>query len=337
MQRMTVSAWVFALGMCAAPLHGQVINTVAGTNWFFPTSSVPALSAPLGPVAGVAVDAQGNVYAADSGNNIVIRISLDGVLTIVAGNGLQGYSGDGGPATSASLCQPAAVAVDSAGNLYIADTENNRIRKVSGGTITTVAGNGAYGFSGDGGPATSASLNYPPGVVVDSVGNLYIADSGNNRIRKVSGGTITTVAGDGVDRFSGDGGPATSASLSKPYGVASDSAGNLYIADSGNNRIRKVSDGMITTVAFGPATSASLYAPYGVAVDPVGNLYIADSGNNRIRKVSGGTITTVAGNGAYSFSGDGGPATNASLSHPQEVALDSAGNLYIADLGNPWE
>src|ERR1035437_6377065 len=340
MQRKIVSVWVFALGMCAAPLYGQVINTVAGTNWFFPTSSVQALSAPLGTPLGVAVDAQGNVYAADNTNNIVVRISPNGLLTVVAGNGTGGFSGDGGPATSASLNWPLAVAVDSAGNLYIAELNNHRVRKVSGGTITTVAGNGNQGFSGDGGPATSASLNNPGSVAADSAGNLYMADSGNHRIRKVSGGTITTGAGNGNSGFAGDGGPATSASLKFPAGVAVDSAGNLYIAEPSNYRVRKVSGGTITTVAGngnpgnsadgGPATSASI-SPFGVAVDSAGNLYIADPNNLRIRKVSGGTITTVAGYGNQGFSGDGGPATSASLNSPIGVAVDSAGNLYIAD------
>src|ERR1035437_9125744 len=342
MQRKIVSVWVFALGMCATPLYGQVINTVAGTNWFFPTSSVQALSAPLGTPLGVAVDAQGNVYAADNTNNIVVRISPNGLLTVVAGNGTGGFSGDGGPATSASLNWPLAVAVDSAGNLYIAELNNHRVRKVSGGTITTVAGNGNPGFSGDGGPATSASLKFPAGVAVDSAGNLYIAEPNNYRVRKVSGGTITTVAGYGNQGFSGDGGPATSASLNSPIGVAVDSAGTLYIADT--FRIRKVSGGTITTVAGngayrfsgdgGPATSALLNIPEAVAVDSAGNLYIADLANYRVRKVTRGTSATVAGNGSPGFSGDGGPATLASLSQPTGVAVDSAGNLYIADPNN---
>ena len=341
MQNTMVSVWVMALGMQAAFLHAQVINTVAGSTWLFPTSSVPALSAPLGALGSMAADAQGNVYAADSGNNIVIRISPDGVLTVVAGNGAYGFSGDEGPATSASLRRPTAVTIDSAGNLYIVDQGNERIRKVSEGTITTVAGNGVFGFSGDGGAATSASLWNPWGVAVDSVGNLYIADTQNNRVRKVSAETITTVAGNGVGGFSGEGGPATSASLSNPWGLAVDSVGNLYIADQGNHRIRKVSGETITTVVGngnrgysgdgGPATSASLNSPSGLTLDSDGNLYTADQGNERIRKVSGGTITTVAGNGVFAFSGDGGSATSASLYSPGGVAVDSAGNLYIAE------
>ncbi len=220
MSKMMLSTCVLALGTWAAPVYGQVIDTVAGTTWFFPTSRIQALNAPLGDLGGVAVDVQGNVYAADYGNNIVVQISPNGALTVVAGNAVAGFSGDGGPATSASinLRQGAldGVAVDSAGNLYIADSNNNRIRKVSGGTITTVAGNGSSGFSGAGAAATSAYLSNPVGVAVDSAGNLYIADEYNSRIRKVTNGTITTIAGNGAQGFSGDGGPATSASLVTP-------------------------------------------------------------------------------------------------------------------------
>ncbi len=328
---------------------GGTITTVAG-NGFSGSSgdNGPATSASLYNPFGVALDNGGNLYIADQSNNRIRKVSAGGTITTVAGNGTFAFSGDGGPAISASLNVPTAVAVDSSGNLYMADQHNQRIRKVSaGGTITTVAGNSTAGFSGDSGPAISASLNGPTAVAVDSGGNLYFADTSNNRIRKVSaGGTISTVAGNGTCTFAGDGGPATSASLCIPYGVAVDSSGNLYIADRSNQRIRMVSaGGTITTVAGngtagfsgdnGPATSASLYNPYGVAVDSSGNLYIADATNNRIRKVSaGGTITTVAGTVTYGFSGDNGPATSASLYTPYGVAVDSGGNLYIADVSN---
>jgi len=224
-----------------------------------------------------------------------------GIITTVAGNGSMGYSGDNGAATSASLNKPYGVAVDSAGNIYIADLFNFVIRKVAAGTgmITTVAGNGTSGYSGDNGAATSARLSGPTGVAVDSIGNMYIADSVSNRIRKVAAGTgiITTVAGNGTSGYSGDNGAATSASLSYPNGVAVDSAGNIFIANMGNNRIRKVATGtgIITTVAGNgtegysgdnsSATSTALNQPHGVAVDSAGNIYIADYGNNRIREV----------------------------------------------------
>ena len=209
-------------------------------------------------------------------------------------------------------------------------------------TISTFAGSGTLGYTGDSGPAASAQLDYPWAVAVDSAGNLYIADTYNQRIRKVSNGVITTVAGIATWGFSGDNGPATSAQLDYPSGVAVDSAGNFYIADTYNYRVRKVSNGVITTVAGGgsalgdggPATSALLSLPYGVAVDSAGNLYIADAGANRIRKVSSGTISTVAGNGTIGFSGDGGAATSAQMYDPFGVAVDSTGDLFIADTGN---
>ena len=268
------------------------VTTIAGDGTSGFGADGPALAAPLNP-AGIAVDAAGNVYIAD--DNLVRKIS-GGVITTVAGNGSYGFSGDGGPATSAQLLNPHGLAVDSAGNLYIADTLNLRIRKVSNGVITTIAGNGTYGSDGDGGPATSAQLNMPYGIAVDTAGNIYIADESNNRIRKVSKGVITTVAGNGAFGYSGDGGPATAAQLNWPRGVAVDAAGNLYIADTESNRIRKVSNGVITTVAGNgtrdfdkdkvPATTAPLNWPQSVTVDKAGNVYIADSFNNRVRKVS---------------------------------------------------
>jgi sugar lactone lactonase YvrE len=318
-----------------------VISTVAGTDDGFSGDGGPATNAQLTSPSGVAVDAAGNLYIADDGNDRVRRVSVSGTITTLAGGSVQ----DGGPAVSANLDSPFGVAVDAAGNLYIADTSNNRVRRVSvSGVITTVAGTGSPGFSGDGGPATNAQLASPSGVAVDAAGNLYIADNGNSRVRRVSvSGVITTVAGTGMYGFSGDGGPATNAQLKSPFGVAVDSVGNLYIADPYNHRVRKVSvSGVITTVAgTGPsgfwgdgeaATDAQLSFPSGVAVDGAGNLYIADTGNSRVRVVSLGTISTKAGTGVEGFSGDGGPAVDAQLFQPLGVAVDAAGNLYVVDL-----
>jgi trimeric autotransporter adhesin len=322
-----------------------VIVTVAGTgDKGFSGDGGPATSAHLNRVSGVAADAAGNIYIADSFNRRVRRISPSGIISTVAGDGTDNHSGDGGPATSAQIGYPYGVAVDGAGSLYISDYSNHRVRRVSlSGTITTVAGSGVGGYSGDSGPATSAQLTAPFGVAVDRAGNLYIADSDAACIRSVSpSGVISTVAGTGVEGFSGDEGPAISALLDSPSYVALDNAGNLYVTDSGNNRVRRISpSGIITTVAGngtrgysgdgGPATSARLSSPQGVAVDEPGNVCFADSGNNRVRCVSpAGVISTVAGNGEGGFSGDGGPATSAAVS-PYAVALDNAGNLYIAD------
>jgi sugar lactone lactonase YvrE len=288
----------------------------------------------------------------------MFSVQLSRIITTVAGNGTQGYKGDGGSATSAELYGPAGVAVDASGNLYIADASNNRVREVNAatGVITTVAGTGVAGYSGDGGPATSAELNDPSGIAVDAAGDLYIADTGNNRIREVSAktGTITTVAGSGTKGYGGDNGLAISAELNGPYGVAINTAGNLYIADSGNNVIREVgaATGVITTVAGNgtggfsgdgsPATSAELHDPLGVAVDTAGNLYIADTNNQHIRKVDATTalITTVAGNvwggTGFGHSGGNGPATAAGtgLWSPEGVAVDAFGNLYVADMND---
>jgi trimeric autotransporter adhesin len=322
-----------------------IITTVAGNGLFgYSGDGGPAASARLAPAA-VAVDSAGSIYTADEGNSAVRKVSAAGTITTIAGNGSPGYSGDGGPAVNAQLNDPRGVAVDNSGNLYIADTGNRVIRKVSAaGIITTIAGNGSFGYSGDGGPASDAQITSAIGIAVDAGGNLYIADIYNRRIRKVSAaGIITTIAGDGLFGYSGDGGPAASAELGSPVGVALDASGNLYIADAGNYRIRKVSAaGIITTVAGngsnnysgdgGAAANAQLSEPEGVAVDAAGNVYIADTANQRVRKVaSGGVITTVAGTGSAGYSGDGGPAISAELYHPTGIAMDACGNLYIAD------
>ncbi len=274
-------------------------------------------------------------------------------ISTVAGNYAfgAGYYGDGGPATAAQLNGPNGVAFDASGNLYIAEMYNQVIRKVNtSGIISTVAGNHAHGagYSGDGGPATAAELNYPYGVALDASDNLYIADMNNNIIRKVNtSGTISTVAGNHIGGYNGDGGPATAADLSSPAGVALDVSGNLCIIDWGNSVIRMVNtSGIISTVAGnyilgpgysgdgGPATAAELYYPEGITFDASGNLYIADNDNYIIRKVNtSGTISTVAGNNGYGagYSGDGGPATGAELYAPYGVTFDRSGNLYIAD------
>ena len=330
-------------------VSGGTITTVAGNGTFEYSGDIgPAASAQLNFPSGVAADAAGNFYIADTYNNVVRQVSTKGTITTVAGNGAFGYSGDGGAATGAQLAQPSGVAVDRSGNIYIADTGNSSIRKVSpAGTISTVAGTGISGYSGDGGPATSAQMNLPNGIAVDVAGNLYIADSNNHSIRKVAvDGTMSTVAGTNFAGYSGDGGPASVAQLDQPSGIAVDSSGNLYIADTYNNVISQVtSKGTITTVAgngsigyfgdSGPAATARLNHPNGVAVDGSGNLYIADSNNNVIRQVSTkGTITTLAGNGTIGYSGDGGPAASAQLDLPNGVAVDSTGKVYIADAFN---
>ena len=325
-------------------LRAQVITTVAGTDWVFPTSVTQPLNAPLGLLMGVAVDTQGNIYAVDHTSHIVVRIAPTGTLTVVAGNGNAGFSGDGGPAIGASLYAPNGIAVDSTGNLYIADTYNHRIRKVSNGVITTVAGNGIPSFTGDGGSAASASLNSPVGVALDSAGNLYIADTLNNRIRMVSGGVITTVAGNGSPAFAGDGGPATarrSTSLwrGRGFGGATFTSPTLSTTGfgrslAGPSRPLPELDLSRSPAMVGPAASAADQPSAQLALDSSGILYITDVNSNRIRTVSGGTIATLVGAGTIGFTGDGGPATGASLNFPYGVAVDSNGNLYIADTFN---
>ncbi len=332
-----------------------VINNAYGSV----TSTVAALMVGLPPV----IRTQPSDQTAQPGNNVAFGLRLSGtgpfqyqwqfdgtnlpggLIYTVAGNGNYIFSGDGGAATNASLDYPVAVAVDAFGNLFIADWDNQRIRKVdANGIISTLAGDGDYHYSGDGGAATNASFGDPDGVAVDAFGNVFIADQYNNRVRMVgTNGIISTVAGNGLSGYSGDGGAATNAMLDSPSGVAVDSSGNLFFAEWGNNVVRKVdTNGIITTMAGtgasgytgdgGPATNATLYYPIGVALNAAGDLFIADGDNDVIRKVdTDGIISTVAGNGEYGFSGDGGAATDATFQFPVGVAVDAAGDLFIPD------
>ena len=323
-------------------------DNIAATNAMLALFNFPTNTIGGDGSGGIAVDASGNLFIEDVGNQRVRKVAaVTGIITTVAGGNGVRYNGDGIAGTEAGLATPTAVVVDASGNLFIVDQNDQRVRKVAVGTgiITTVAGTGTLGFNGDNIPAASARLQFPSGITVDTAGNLYVVDAHNNRIRKVAvaSGIITSVAGNGSGGYNGDNIAATSATLSAT-GIAIDATGNLYIADSVNNRVRKVTaaTGVITTIAGNGTTrydgdnitavSAALNSPAGVAVDSFGNFYF--TGNDRIRKVTvvTGVITTVAGSGVAS--GDNVAATAAQLSSPNGVAFDSSGNLYIADTGD---
>jgi sugar lactone lactonase YvrE len=378
-----------------------VISTYAGTGICgYNGDGGPATSASISPY-GIALDAKGDLLVAEFENSRIRQVSPAGIITTVAGSGTVGYSGDGGPAVRARLNQPTSVTVDASGKIYIADSGNFVIRVVdAGGIIHTVAGNHIAGFSGDGGRATSAEINYVNGIVVDNNGNFYFADSGNNRVRRVdSTRTIVTYAGNGFSGNLGSGGLATSASIGYTlgllvaggrlyistgtniwsvtlsnqiisivggnssgttgfsgdgstaldtlfglaWGMASDGTGGLIFADALNARVRRIagSTRIVTTLGGGYlgdaklATAASLNLGSHITFDTAGNLYIADTYNHRVRKVTpAGVMTTFAGTGKSSYSGDGGPANRASLDLPRAVAADRQGNVYIADYGN---
>src|SRR5260370_23000771 len=359
----------FVLGLlcCVAPALSQTtytIQTVAGSSLV--GDGVSALNAQLSAAEALALDSQGNVYIADPSNHRVRKVNAAGMIQTVAGSGSPDFSGAVGPASSARLNAPYRVAADRAGNLYIADLGNNRVRKVGpDGVITTIAGTGQAGSAGDGGPAVSAQLNAPRNVAVDGFGGLYIAEFNGHRIRLVTpDGLIQTVAGTGLSGSAGEGVAATSAQLSYPAGISVDFTGTLYIADSGNQRIRKVFAAQMTTVLLPTLSTptgvigdgsggiyiadsgnlrilrrtagnvvftvaSALSSPRDVAVDPLGNLFVADG--RRVRLLSAiGLSTTFAGDGTFGYGGDGGPALAALLSRPRRVTVGPPGTLYIA-------
>ncbi len=338
------------------------INTVAGNGvGGFAGDGGPATSAEFANPQGIAVDSTGNYYIADTSNNLIRKVSSSGTITTIAGNVNSGAGYvDNAVATLGQLSLPVGIAVDSAGNIYISEEApdsssivpgNNRIRKVTpAGVLTTIGGNGVVGSSGDGGPATFAHLNNPLGLAVDKAGNVYIADTGNHKIRKISAvnGIITTVAGTGVGSFSGDGGPAISAQLNNPTGVALDAAGNIYIADNRNFRIRMVSaNGNIMTIAGkaasgysgdgGPATSASLKFPTGVSVDSAGKVYVADNQNSVIRLL---TPNAPVGGGGVPAIGSGGVVSAGAFGGFSSIAPGSWIEIYGTNLAadtNTWD
>lgn len=342
----TIRTLFTALIFAASSVNAQNISTIAGNGTAsYAGDGGSAMSAELNGPSWIATDGSGNMYISDAGNNCIRKINTSGIISTVAGNGTAGYTGDGSAATSAELNSPLGIAVDGTGNLYIVDYGNNVVRKVNtSGIISTIAGNGAPGYSGDGGAATSAQLYYPQGIALDGSGNIYIADVGNYVIRKVNtSGIISTVAGNNSPGYSGDGGAATSAQLSqKPTSVYVDASGNMFIADQWNNVIRRVNaGGIISTIAgdgtagfsgdAAAAVSAELNQPHSIYGDSLGNLYITDASNNRIREVyTSGNINTIAGNGTAGFSGDGGPAKSAEINSPVS-AIEHYGRLYIAD------
>jgi hypothetical protein len=339
--------------------YSQTMSTYAGTGTAsFTGDGGAATLATMRQPNGVATDAAGNVYVCDNANFRIRKITTAGVISTIAGTGATGYSAahEGVVATTAFINATGGIKVDGAGNIYFADLGNNIIRKISTtGIITTIAGTpppAVAGYSGDGGAATAAKLNAPYDVAVDAAGNVYIADQGNHCIRKITAaGTISTICGNGLIGLgaAGDGGPAVSAKLNYPHSLDVDAAGNIYISDYGNNRIRKINTaGTISTIVGavglpygytgdgGPATAARIYYPEGLDVDNAGNLYFCDWTNHAIRKVgTTGIINTIAGTGTSGSSGDGGLATLARLNRPTAVAVRASdGDVFIADNEN---
>jgi len=317
-------------------IHTFAGNGIAG----YSGDGGAATSAELNQPAGLAIDSAGNIYIADTFNNVIRMVDTSHIIHTVAGDGTEGYSGDGGSATSAELDRPRGMFVDVSGNLYIADTNNRAIREVVAGIINTIAGNGQLGCTGDGSAATAASIGNPRDVLVSN-GTLYISNGGCDHIRAVtlSSGIITTFAGTSLG-YDGEGNPPLSAKFSTPTGLGLDPSGNVLVVDSGNNRVRQITT-TVNTIAGGytgdggPALHSALNDPQNIVFDKHSNMYIVEGNGNRVRKVSSaGTITTFAGTGVTGSSGNGGPATSATLNNPLGVAVDGNANVYIADNGN---
>ena len=345
--RCALALAVAVASLVALPQAGSAqvyrIETLLGD--FDPFEVVPLSRAWTDGPSALAIDSVGNLYFAESQTGRVRKVDLTGRVSTVAGSGLTGDSGDGGPATRARFDRIEGLAVDRAGNIYIADAGANRIRRVDGaGNIESFGGTGEFGWNGDGGPATSATLTAMSGLAADQNGNLYIADTWADRIRKIdSDGTISTVAGTGEEGRRGDGGPAIEARLQRPRGVALDGAGNIYIADADNHLVRRVDpSGTITTFAGtgdagyagdgGLATDAQLHEPRAVAIDPAGNVFIAESRNRTVRKVDpAGVITTVAGTGPRGRGRVTGIGTEVRMTRPRALAVGRFGDVYIAD------
>jgi sugar lactone lactonase YvrE len=345
---MKILTLFFALQCLFLCVQGQTITTVVGNgNSGSAGDNTPATSAELNNPANLVFDKYGNMFITDASNNKIRKVNTLGIISTIAGTGVAGHNGDGGPAIDAQLYRPIGIAIDTNNNLFVTEYGSHVIRKINAtGVISTIAGNGTIGYSGDGGQATNANLYAPYGIAVDKTGVIYFTDGGNHVVRSINtSGIISTIAGNGSGGYSGDGGPAINAQMKTPSGLALNSSDEIYVADWMNRRIRKINtSGIISTIAGNGstgssgdgslATAATLDAPNGVNVDNYNNIYISDNFAHVVRKVNiTGMISTIAGSGIMGFSGDGGLATFAHLNKPN-CAVVNEGSLYIADVSN---